>query len=177
MGRVRRLVLMIIFYDILSHRLRVLLTPASFYLSFMSYQPVLRIPLVRAREFPCELCSAKPIIGLREIRIAFGSVTGDRNWTLSDPQFPVCSEPHSFWHKLWKLKDLWGDINHFYNDINNLYLCGVHIPTLLTAQVHKKEGCFEPLLGVNHVFEHPEVENDDRCCPDLQETYCINRTE
>lgn len=53
----------------------------------------------------------------------------------------------------------------------------VHIPTLVTAQVHTKEGHFEPLLGVNHVFEHPGVGDDDRYCPDLQETYCIDGTE
>lgn len=53
----------------------------------------------------------------------------------------------------------------------------VHIPTLVTAQVHKKEGHLEPLLGVNHVLEHPGVESDDRYCPDPQETYYIYRTE
>lgn len=49
----------------------------------------------------------------------------------------------------------------------------VHIPTLVTAQVHKIEGHFEPLLGVNCVLEHPGVEDDDRYRPDPQETYYI----
>ena len=49
---------------------------------------------------------------------------GDGNWTFSDPQFPSVPRAHSFRQARWKLKDLWGPINHFYNDINNCMYVG-----------------------------------------------------
>lgn len=53
------------FNGILSHRLRLLFTLASSDLSFISYNLVLQTLLGRHRAFPCELYSAKQIIGLQ----------------------------------------------------------------------------------------------------------------